>query len=98
MDVSTVKALAASIPVCMLLVGAALTFAKAKTASAILQLLGAAFLTIVVLAHVAEAFDLLPWMGWGLADSAGHYVDLTSAIVGLTLFPIGYLWQSLVKP
>jgi hypothetical protein len=31
---------------------------------------------LVVLAHICEAFGSLPWMGWGLADSVGHYIDL----------------------
>jgi len=42
-----------------------------------------------VLTHVAEAFHLVPWMGWGLPDSPGHYVDLASAIGGVTLLALG---------
>jgi hypothetical protein len=34
-------------------------------------------------------------MGWGIKDSAGQYVDLSSAVLGLTLFPIGYLLHAL---
>jgi hypothetical protein len=37
-------------------------------------------------------------MRWGAADSIGHYVDLASAILGLCLFPIGYLFHALSKP
>jgi len=37
--------------------------------------------------HVSEALHLFP--GWGLEHSAGHYLDLSSAVVGLTLFPVG---------
>ena len=62
-----------------------------RTAWSLVQLLGACCLLIVVLAHVAEAFSLFPRMGWGLPNSAGHYVDLVSAIAGLVLFPIGFL-------
>ena len=43
------------------------------------------------LSHICEAFDLVPWMQWGLPNSAGHYLDLVSAVLGLVLFPIGYL-------
>jgi len=50
---------------------------------------------IVVLAHLCEALKLFPSMGWGLSASAGHYLDLGSAVLGLTLFPIGYLWHAL---
>jgi len=30
-------------------------------------------------------------MGWGLPNSAGHYLDLVSAILGCTFFPLGFL-------
>ena len=63
-----------------------------------LQLLGAGCLVLVVLTHVSEALDLFPWMHWGLEDSVGHYVDFWSAVLGLSLFPIGYLLHALTKP
>ena len=44
---------------------------------------------MVVLTHLCEALGLFPWMHWGLEDSFGHYLDLSSAVLGLTLFPIG---------
>lgn len=56
-----------------------------------LQLIGAAFLGVVVLTHVAERFSVFPKMGWGRPNTVGHYLDLTSAVVGLTLLPIGYI-------
>jgi hypothetical protein len=90
-------ATASLIPACVLLFGALLTFLRRKTAATLLQLLGAACLAVVVLAHLAEALDILPWMGWGRPDTAGHYLDLACAAAGLTLFPLGYLWQSLTK-
>ena len=31
---------------------------------------------------------------WGLEHSARHYLDLLSAILGLALFPTGYLLQA----
>jgi hypothetical protein len=82
------------LPTCMLLIGSFLVFARDKSVASILQLLGATFLTVVVLVHVAETFSLLPWMDWGLRRSSGHYLDLGSAVLGLTLFPIGYLWHA----
>jgi hypothetical protein len=68
-----------------------------RTAWSLVQLLGAFCLTIVVLAHVAEALGLFPRIGWGLPDSAGHYVNLVSAVAGLILFPIGYLGRSFAR-
>jgi hypothetical protein len=83
------------IPACLLLFGAVVVFLRRRTASSILQLLGAGCLMVVVLAHVAEALHLFPRMQWGLPESAGHYLDLASAVLGLTLFPIGYLVHAL---
>jgi hypothetical protein len=34
-------------------------------------------------------------MGWGIENSAGHYIDLSSAVLGLIFFPIGYLLHAL---
>jgi len=55
-----------------------------------LMVFGAGCLIIVVLTHVCEAFHLFPAMGWGLRQSPGHYLDLSAAILGLSLFPAGY--------
>lgn len=75
----------------------AVLYAKEKTAPSLVQLVGAGFLVIVLLVHVAEAFHLLPSMGWGLPGSAGHYVDLVSALLGLILFTLGYSLRRLAK-
>ncbi len=50
-----------------------------------LALIGCGCLLVVVFAHVAERFDIFPFMGWGLPDSPGHYLDLFSAIAGVAL-------------
>ena len=89
------KAIAALVPTGMLLVGSALQFSRRKGTAAIFQLIGAACLIVVVIAHVCEALNGLPWMHWGLEHSVGHYVDLVAAIGGLSLFPIGYLYGAL---
>ena len=46
---------------------------------------------IVVLTHICEALGWFPSMGWGLRNSVGHYVDLSSAVLGVTLFPVGWM-------
>ena len=61
------------------------------TTGRLLLLSGLACLIIVVLTHLAEAFHIFPAMGWGLPNSAGHYLDLVSAILGCTLTPLGFL-------
>jgi hypothetical protein len=60
-------------------------------AAAVLLLLGSAGLIVVVLTHVAEALHIFPSMGWGLPDSAGHYLDLVSAFLGCALLALGLL-------
>ena len=54
-----------------------------------LQVVGAFALLIVVVAHLCEGLALFPSMGWGQPHSVGHYLDLFSAIVGVTLIPVG---------
>lgn len=85
------------VPVCAAFIASAILLAKEKTASCLVQLLGAGFLIVVVFTHVAEAFHLFPSMGWGLPNSIGHYVDLISAAAGLILLPAGYLLHRLEK-
>jgi hypothetical protein len=44
------------------------------TVGRLLLLFGSACVIVVVLTHVAEAFHVLPATGWGLPNSAGHYL------------------------
>jgi hypothetical protein len=97
MNVTLIKALIALVPVCMLFSGSAVLFARRRTLWSLLQLLGAACLIVVVLTHVCEALQLFPWMHWGRAHSAGHYLDFWSAVLGLVLFPVGYLVGALTR-
>jgi hypothetical protein len=85
------KALAALMPATALLAWSAAAFIRSRTAGLGLQLLGAACLVLVVLTHVAEALEVFPSMAWGEPHSAGHYVDLASAVLGLTLLPFGHI-------
>lgn len=91
MNTQSVRAFVALAPTSMLLAGAAIRVRKANTAASFLQLVGAGCLVIVCLTHVSEALGLFPAMRWGQEDSLGHYLDLASAILGFTLFPLGYL-------
>src|ERR1700704_93685 len=97
MNTTLLKALVASVPACMLFSGSIVLFSKGKTVCSLFQLLGARCLMTVVLTHVCEALHLLPWMHWGLEHSVGHYLDFWSAVLGLTLFPVGYLSYALTK-
>jgi len=86
--------MAIGLAICAAFVASAITVALERDASSVIQLFGAGFLIVVVLAHVAEEFDFFPSMGWGLPDSTGHYLDLVSAIAGLKLLPTGYLLRT----
>jgi len=89
--------LVALLPACTLFVGSVVLFSTEKTLPSLLQVLGAGCLVIVVLAHICEALRLIPSLEWGRERSVGHYLDLGSAVICLTSFPLGYLLQML-KP
>lgn len=91
MSTQLVRALVALAPTSLLLVGAVIRTRKENSAVSFLQLAGAACLVVVALTHVSEALGLFSAMRWGQEDSLGHYFDLASAILGFTLFPLGYL-------
>ena len=78
----------------LLFVGSAVLLRERQTVWLFLQLVGAGGLMVVDLCHVCEAFRLFPSMQWGLKGSLGHYLDFWSAAVGLTLFPVGYLFYA----
>jgi len=97
MSLTLLKALVALVPASMLLFGSLVLFFRRKTVSSSLQLLGAGCLVVVVLTHICEALHLFPSMDWGLEHSVGHYLNLWSAVLGITLFPLGYLFHALTK-
>ena len=92
MNITLVKALIVLIPAAVLAARSAFIIRRNAVAG-LLQLSGSLCLAIVALTHVAEALHVMPFMGWGQAHSAGHYVDLTSALMAVTLLPVGYLWD-----
>jgi succinate dehydrogenase/fumarate reductase cytochrome b subunit len=94
MNPTLLRALFALLPASALFAGA-LLYVKAKSPRSWLQLLGAGGLLLVILVHVCEGLQVLPWMGWGLEHSAGHYIDLFGALLAFTLFPAGYLLHAL---
>jgi hypothetical protein len=97
MNVIFLKALLALVPAGMLFSGSVVLFRRGKTVSSFLQLLGTTCLVVVALTHVSEGLHLFPWVHWGLEHSVGHYLDFWSAVLGLTLFPIGFLLGALTK-
>ena len=97
MNMILVKPLAAFVPVCVVFGGSVALLFRVRTAWCVLQVVGAGGLVVVILAHLCEALHLLSWLGWGLEHSPGHYVDLLSAVLSVTLFPLGYLADALAR-
>jgi hypothetical protein len=95
MNVTLLKALLVLMPTLVLLAGAILVFLRERDTPCLLQLLGVASFALVVLADICEGLNIFPAMRWGEEQSAGHYIDISSAVLALTLFPIGYLLQAL---
>lgn len=90
MKLTLVKALIAALPAGLLLAGSATLFARKRTLSSLLMPVGAGGLMVVILTHVCEGLRFFPWMRWGEAHSWGHYLDLSGAVLGVTLLPFGY--------
>lgn len=49
---------------------------------------------MIAVVYLAKAVHLFPAMGWGMKDSAGHYTEFVSALLGLILFSVGYLLRA----
>ena len=94
-NTAPLKALIALVPASVLLLGSMVLFIRERTFACFLQLIGAGCLVVVVFTHVFEAFHLFPSMHWGHEHGVGHYLDFISAVLGVSLFPIGYLLHSL---
>ena len=90
MNVTLVKALVGLVLAGTLFSVSLLSFVRVKAQGTSLQLFGAGCLVMMVITHICEALRLLPWMQWGHERSVGHYLDLWSAVLGLTLCPVGY--------
>ena len=97
MNPALLKVLLALAPTLLLLLATAALYVRTKAAGALIQTLGAACLLVVVLAHLCEVLNLLPFMGWGAQGSIGHYIDLASAILGVALVTVGALIHAFSK-
>jgi hypothetical protein len=95
MNATLIKALVILVLGALLLARSIALFGRERTLFPLLQLIGAASLIVVVLTHVFEALGAFPWMGWGRANSVGHYIDLCSAIAAVTLLPFGFVMHTL---
>lgn len=97
MNAMAARALVLLLPGCALLTAAVFLALRTKALWSLLQLLGAVGIVFVAVAHLCEAFAIFSWMHWGLKHSAGHYLDLSCAILGFTLLPLGCLLYALQR-
>lgn len=95
MRAGLLRVLVVMVPVGILFLASTIMFAREKRAWSLLQLLGACGVVIVLLAHLCEELQIFVGMQWGQEHGAGHYLDLSGAILGLVLFPLGYLLHAL---
>lgn len=87
--------LGVGIPASLLFSGSLVLLARGRSFSSLLQVVGAGCMVLVVLTHIAEALQLFHSMQWGLETSVGHFLDFGSAVLALTLFPVGYFLHAL---
>lgn|SRR5262249_34365487 len=71
-----IRTIVASVPTCILFAGSLVLLLREKAPSSYLQVVGTGCLVVVVLAHICEALQFFPSMGWGLERSAGHYLNV----------------------
>ncbi len=90
MNPTLLKALVALIVVSALIAASAVSVRHRRNLGSVLQLLGSLFMLIVAVVHIFEALAVFPQMQWGQPDSVGHYLDLTSAVLGFVLVPLGF--------
>jgi hypothetical protein len=83
--------LIALVLVAALLAWSIFSFVREKTRWHGMRIAGAGLLLVTRLTHVCEELNLFPFMHLGFPRSIGHYLDLSSAILGVALFVIGFL-------
>ena len=91
MNFTLSKMLILFVAAAVLLIRTASLVLHQQSAARVLQLCGSVALMIVVLTHIAEALNLLTFMGWGKPDSLGHYLDLWSLALGIVFLLVGHL-------
>ena len=65
--------------------------------SSVLLALGCGSFAVMALTHVFEAYSLLPRLGWGKPHTVGHFIDLITALLGITLVGASFLLRSVQR-
>ncbi|HYM74437.1 MAG TPA: hypothetical protein VE377_00540 [Candidatus Dormibacteraeota bacterium] len=95
MNPTLLKTLFATVPTLPLFLASVIMLVKEKRPWSVLQFVGTTGMMMVLFTHLCEALQLFPWMEWGQGNSVGHYLDLSSAVLGVTFFPLGFLLHAL---
>ena len=88
-NITLVRALIVLLPVSLLFIASIRLVTCGRTLGSLVQLLGSSCLLLVVFTHICEGLGLFPRMAWGHPHSAGHYLDLAGAVLGVALVPLG---------
>jgi len=91
MSAAVVKGFLALTAACVFLSVAAVLLLTRRNLAATLQGLGVGCFGVMALTHVFEAFSILPALGWGQPHGTGHIIDLTAALLGVTLVTTSFL-------
>ena len=76
---------------CVFLAVSAVLLLTRRGVVAMLQALGVGCFGVMALTHFFEAFSILPSLDWGQPRGAGHVIDLTAALLGVTLMATSFL-------
>jgi hypothetical protein len=66
-------------------------FLRRRATGSVLELLGAVGVLILGLTHLLEGLHVASSLGWGRADSPGHYLNLASLTLAIAGLLAGYL-------
>jgi len=80
-----------------LCVAAGSALVRRRSGSAAFLTAAAVCFVVVALVHLFEGLRLFPAAGWGQPRSVGHYLDLVSAILGLTFLMAAFVTETVAR-
>jgi len=95
-NATILKGLLALVGACVFLGVAVSLLVTRRSFGSVLLALGLGCFGVMALTHVFEAFSILPALGWGKPHSAGHFIDLVAALLGVT-FVMTSFWLEGVR-
>jgi|ERR1700732_5306949 hypothetical protein len=94
MNAAVLKGLLALVAACTFLGVSIVLFLTRRGLASALQAMGIGCFGVMALTHVFEEFSILPGLGWGQPHSVGHFIDLVTALLGVTFMTTSFLlWR-----